>query len=78
MYEITASTLDWFGLYLAIYFSPNQFLYCVGVYVMQNNETENGNLIRGLRTVSGIVSYLTETQKTETLNKLQQLQTYST
>lgn len=45
---------------------------------MQNNKTENGNQIRGLRTISGIVSYLTETQKTETLNKLQQLQTYST
>lgn len=73
MYEIIASKLDWFGLYLAIYFSPIQFLYCVGVNVMQNNKTENGNLIRGLRTVSGIVSYLTETEKTETLNKLQQL-----
>lgn len=60
------------------YFSPIQFLYFVGVYVKQNNKTENENLIRGLRTVSGIVSYLTETQKTETLNKLQQLQTYST
>lgn len=42
---------------------------------MQNNENENGNLIGGLRTFSGIVSYLTVTQKTETLNKLQQLHT---